>query len=268
MQTDTSIDTSVIHALSDWWEESGVSVDRRRLDQLIAAANKKLQDKSIPVSGVHTALRSGAIDQAKMLARSADTIDSLKAHVENFEGCELKQQAKSTVFADGVADADIMVIGEGPGRDEDAVGKPFVGPAGHLLDRMLASIGLSRETNTYITNVNFWRPPGNRNPSEEELNICRPFVNRHIALVKPRIIIAAGAVPVKSLIGTDDGIMKLRGRKLTLSLDELKEPVPVFPLFHPAYLLRRPAEKARAWSDLLQILRFMEQLGIAPQNRP
>lgn len=209
-----------------------------------------------------------AASEAKALAQACHSLDQLRDAITRFEGCELKAGATKTVIADGNPDADILIIGEGPGRDEDLKGLPFVGRAGQLLDRMLASIGLSRETNAYITNVNFWRPPGNRNPSDEELELCRPFVDRHLALVKPKLIIAAGAVPAKSLLGTPEGITRIRGKRFELSVPDLAEPIPFYPIFHPAYLLRRPAEKAKAWADLLEILKAMEEMGIAPKSRP
>ena len=116
--------------------------------------------------------------------------------------------------------------------------------------------------------MNFWRPPGNRNPTDDELALCRPFVDKHIALIKPKVIIAAGAVPAKSLLGVSEGITRLRGKKYQLTVPGLDESVPVFPVLHPAYLLRRPAEKAKAWSDLLTISRTLEELGIAPSAHP
>ncbi|MAP93938.1 MAG: uracil-DNA glycosylase [Ponticaulis sp.] len=211
---------------------------------------------------------SKGIAQAKAFAERATTLETLRDAILQFDGCELKEGANKTVFADGVADADVMVIGEGPGRDEDREGLPFVGRAGQLLDRMLAAIGLSRTENTYITNVNFWRPPGNRNPTENELALCRPFVDKHIALIKPKLIIVAGAVPAQSLLGATQGITRLRGQKFDLSIAGMEKAIPVYPIFHPAYLLRRPAEKAKAWADLLNILAALEALGCAPDKRP
>lgn len=257
-----------IDQLTDWWEGAGVPVDRRQIERLLREA----ETQSAPVSGAAVLpirdRNDDNIDQARKLARAADTLDALHTAIAQFDGSDLKKTCKKTVIADGVDNADIMVIGEGPGRDEDLEGKPFVGRAGQLLDKMLASIGLSRDVNTNVTNVNYWRPPGNRNPTDHELAICRPFLDRHIALVKPRIIIATGAVPAKALLNVADGIMKLRGNRFSLQVPDLKDPIPLFPIFHPAYLLRRPGEKARAWADLLGILSHLEQLGIAPEKRP
>lgn len=254
-----------IDALTEWWEAAGVPVDQREIDRLIREAEAQLAGAGS--STVFTTLTTqDQITRAKALARDAADLPALIRVIETFDGCDLKRTATRTVISDGVPDGGIMLIGEGPGREEDIEGRPFVGPAGALLDKMLASIGLSRETNTYITNVNFWRPQGNRNPTDEELAICRPFVDRQIALIRPKLIIAAGAVPAKSLLGVEDGITKLRGKSYPISIDGVKDPIPVFPVFHPAYLLRRPAEKARAWSDLLNILAHLTELGLAPKS--
>ena len=153
-----------------------------------------------------------------------------------------------------------MVIGEGPGAEEDRRGLPFVGKAGQLLDRMLAAINRTRTENAFITNVNYWRPPGNRNPEEDELAICRPFVDRMVELAKPKLILAAGGVPAKALLNTSNGIMRLRGTEHVF-----KTPggfsAPLIPILHPAYLLRRPQDKSRAWRDLLLAEKRLEELG-------
>ena len=153
---------------------------------------------------------------------------------------------------DGIFGADLMVIGEGPGAEEDRRGLPFVGKAGQLLDKMLAAIHRSRADNAMITNVNYWRPPGNRNPEAEELAVCRPFVDRMVELAQPKLIIAAGGVPTKSLLRSSDGIMRLRGTEHVFSTPGGAS-VPLIPILHPAYLLRRPQDKSRAWRDLLLV---------------
>jgi DNA polymerase len=168
--------------------------------------------------------------------------------VEGFEGCALKRSAANTVFSDGVEGAPVMLIGEAPGREEDRAGKPFVGKAGQLLDRMLAAIGLDRNRNAYITNVVNWRPPGNRNPSPEEAALCLPFLRRHIELADPRIIILLGAVATRHVAGKTEGIMRARGHWLEYRLGERM--TPLLPTLHPAYLLRQPAHKNLAWRDL------------------
>ena len=166
---------------------------------------------------------------------------------------------RNVIARAGAEGAPVMVIGEGPGAEEDARGLPFVGKAGQLLDKMLGAIGLSRTENTFITNVNYWRPPGNRNPSDEELELCRPFVDRMIELGQPKLIIAAGGVSAKSLLQSRVGIMKLRGSEHVLKTPGGYE-APMFPIFHPAFLLRRPEEKSRAWRDLLNIQARLESL--------
>lgn len=192
------------------------------------------------------------------MARAAGDIAALKAAIESFDGCELKRTARNTVFARGNAAAPLMVIGEGPGQEEDREGLPFVGRSGQLLDRMLAAIGLD-ETSAYITNVVFWRPPGNRKPSSEEIEMCRPFVERHIALAKPRFILLAGGISTQALLKSPQGIMALRGRWSEISVDG--HTVPALPTYHPAFLLRRPQEKAKAWADLLSLAERLEELG-------
>ena len=261
-------------ALTTWWEDAGVEVDRRALRKMLSATGKanvrephvESRTEVAQPAARRTAEKSDPVVLAKGLAAKATTLDMLRETVCAFQDCPLVTGATQAVFADGSADADIMVIGEGPGREEDETGKPFVGRAGQLLDKMLASIGLSRETNTYITNVNFWRPPGNRNPTEDVLAICRPFVDRHIALKRPKLIIAAGAVPANALLGVSDGIRRLRGQKKRLDVPGLDAPVPLIPIYHPAYLLRVPAEKAKAWDDLRMILSMLTEMGIAPEK--
>ena len=199
------------------------------------------------------------IGSAMAAAAAAASLAELKAAMEAFEGSALKRQATNTVFADGVAESRIMFIGEAPGRDEDRLGKPFVGRAGQLLDKMLASIGLDRTKNCYITNVLNWRPPDNRDPSPEEAAINLPFLRRHIELVDPKLIVVLGAVAARHVMGISDGIMKSRGRWLEYRVGERM--VPVLPTLHPAYLLRQPAHKKLAWRDLQAVASRLEQLG-------
>lgn len=181
----------------------------------------------------------------------ASSLEGLRAELEAFEGCSLKHTAMNLVFADGNPNAKIMLIGEAPGADEDRQGRPFVGVSGQLLDKMLAAIGLDR-TNTYISNVLFWRPPGNRSPTDGEIAACLPFVEQHIALVRPEILLLLGGVPTKTLLHTKDGIMKLRGR-WTDYTPPSGSPIRCLPTLHPAYLLRQPAAKRQAWHDLLLV---------------
>ncbi|MES2254440.1 MAG: uracil-DNA glycosylase [Pseudomonadota bacterium] len=201
-----------------------------------------------------------AIGDAMKAASAARDLDALKAAMEAFEGSALKRAATNTVFADGTPSGRVMFIGEAPGRDEDRIGKPFVGRAGQLLDKMLASIDLDRSRNCYITNVINWRPPDNRDPSPEEAAICLPFLRRHIELANPGIIVLLGAVAARHVMGVTEGIMKTRGRWLEYRVGDVM--VPVMPTLHPAYLLRQPAHKKLAWRDLQAVASRMEALGL------
>lgn len=192
-----------------------------------------------------------AVAAARAAAMAAPTLEALRAALTAFDLCELKRGAKTTVFADGNPAARVLILGEAPGRDEDLEGRPFVGRAGQLLDRMFAAIGLGRTspdpaTALYITNVMPWRPPQNRDPSSEEIAMMRPFVERHIALVNPAVIVAMGNTPCQCLLDTK-GILRLRGN-WAQALGR-----PVLPMTHPAYLLRNPAAKREAWADLLAL---------------
>jgi uracil-DNA glycosylase family 4 len=194
-----------------------------------------------------------SVASAVHLAQAATSVAELRAAVENFDGCGLKKFASRTVFADGNSEARIMFVGEAPGADEDRQGLPFVGVSGQLLDRMLGSIGLARATNAYITNIVFWRPPGNRAPTDEEIATCLPFVRRHIELVDPQVLVLVGGMSAKTLLGTATGITRLRGQWHEYESPGMSRPVPVMPLFHPAYLLRSPDQKRFAWRDLIAI---------------
>jgi uracil-DNA glycosylase len=171
----------------------------------------------------------------------------------------LKRTATNTVFADGNPAALVMIIGEGPGADEDRIGRPFVGRAGQLLDRMLAAIGLDRQ-GVHITNVVYWRPPGNRTPTTAEIASCLPFVLRHIALVHPKLLVLAGATAASALLPGGQGITRLRGRWFDLEIPGLAEPVPTLPMFHPSFLLRTPERKREAWRDLLALRARLDEL--------
>lgn len=197
---------------------------------------------------------------ARDLARNCTTIAELEEAVRAFEGCALKRTAKNTVFADGVAGAPVMVVGEPPGADEDRLGKPFVGVSGQLMDRMFDAIGMSRERDLYITNILFWRPPGNRTPTLAEQAVCLAFTRRHIELAKPKLLVLAGGTAAKAVLETTEGIMRLRGKWTSLKLDDGTE-VPTMPTFHPAYLLRTPASKRQSWLDLLAIDKKLKEVG-------
>jgi uracil-DNA glycosylase family 4 len=193
-----------------------------------------------------------AAQSARRLAATAGSIDELAALVAAFDDCPLKRTATKTVFIAGNPAAPVMFIGEAPGADEDRIGRPFVGRAGQLLDRMLAAIGLDRTT-VQITNVIYWRPPGNRKPTTAEIAACLPFVLRHIALANPRVLVLCGGTAASALLPVSDGITRLRGRWFELAVPGLDKPVPTLPMFHPAFLLRTPERKREAWRDLLAL---------------
>ncbi len=187
-------------------------------------------------------------------AAAAD-LDALRERLLAFDGCPLKKTATNTVFGEGPAGARLMIVGEAPGADEDRQGRPFVGPSGRLLERMLAAIGLAREE-VYIANTIYWRPPGNRTPSAEEVALCRPFIHRQIALVAPEVLMPVGGAAAKTLLGATEGIMRLRGRWQGFGAPN--GAIDVMPTFHPAFLLRSPARKREAWRDLLAVKARLE----------
>lgn len=190
---------------------------------------------------------------APLLAQQCQTLDELRQALEDFNECQLKFTATQLVFSDGNPHAKIMVIGEAPGADEDIQGKPFVGLSGQLLDRMFATIGLSRQSNIYITNIVPWRPPANRQPTPQEIAQCLPFVQRHIELINPDILILVGGVASKTILATNEGIMRLRGIWTAYTSPGLAAPIKCIATFHPAFLLRSPGQKAQVWQDLLLI---------------
>src|SRR5713226_6580859 len=193
-----------------------------------------------------------AAQSARLLAAGAETIEALGALVAGFDGCPLKRTATNTVFLDGNPAAPVMIIGEAPGAEEDRLGRPFVGRSGQLLDRMLAAIGLDR-TGVQITNVIYWRPPGNRKPNAAEIAACLPFVLRHIALARPLVLVLSGGTAASALLPLSQGITRLRGRWFELAVPGLDAPVPTLAMFHPAFLLRDPARKRETWRDLLAL---------------
>ncbi|MCI5048913.1 MAG: uracil-DNA glycosylase [Rickettsiales bacterium] len=220
----------------------------------ISAIKAVVSPESAPIN----ANLSNTIADARTLADEAKTLDELKEAISTFDGCPLKKMAKNTVFSDGNPDSDIMLIGEAPGAEEDRQGIPFCGASGQLLDRMLESIGLSRAENCYISNTLFWRPPGNRTPTPEENAICLPFVEKHIALFNPKILILVGGTAAKSLLNENKGITRLRGNVFSYENSYTSQKIDTFVLFHPSYLLRQPLQKRLAWQDLLQIKTAIE----------
>jgi DNA polymerase len=192
---------------------------------------------------------------ARAAARQAADLNELRAALDRFDGCGLKTTAKSTCFYRGSPQARLMIIGEAPGRDEDIEGKPFVGRAGQLLDRMLMAIGLD-ESHVHITNIVYWRPPGNRTPTPQEAQVCRPFLERQIELVSPAVLMLLGGPAMKHILDLPDGIMRVRGKWRDVSIGN--HVAKAMPTLHPAYLLRTPAAKRLAWRDLLLVRQALD----------
>jgi uracil-DNA glycosylase len=228
-------------------------VNRYELAEPVRAAPVATAVAQPTVRAAPAAVASGddAVAAAKAAADRASTLEALQAAIAAYDHCEMKRGARNLVFADGNPKARVLILGEAPGREEDLEGRPFVGRAGQLLDRMFAAIGLSRtspdaETSIYITNVMPWRPPANRDPEPAEIAMMRPFVERHIALIDPQVIVVMGNTPLMALTGAK-GIVRARGN-WTTALGK-----PLLPMTHPAYLLRNPVAKREAWADLLSL---------------
>ena len=204
-----------------------------------------------------------AIADARALAASANDLQELREAVEQFRGINLAFTAKNPVFADGNPDGALMVVGEAPGRDEDIEGLPFVGRSGKLLDRILAAVGRDRR-DTYITNVIYWRPPGNRKPTLHEVHICQAFVERQIELASPRALLLTGNTPTQTLLGTREGITKMRGRWREYTPPGSDRAIPALPTLHPAFLLRQPQQKRLIWQDVLAMKAKLHELEAGP----
>jgi DNA polymerase len=209
---------------------------------------------SVPRSEI-TVAPDAAIASAREAARTAPTLDALRGLMETFDGCALKHTATRLVFADGNPEARVMFVGEAPGRDEDIEGLPFVGRSGKLLDRMIAAIGLDR-SKAYIANVIPWRPPGNRTPTPQETQVCLPFIQRHIELVNPDVLVTLGNPSTQALLGTREGIMRTRGK--WIDYDTGTRTIRAVATFHPAYLLRSPSYKRLSWQDLRAIAKVLQ----------
>ena len=200
---------------------------------------------------------SEATQNANDLCQSAKTIDELKNIIENFDGCNLKNTAAHTVIGDGNPQAKIMFIGEAPGAEEDLIGRAFVGRSGQLLDKIMNAIGLSRQT-VYICNILPWRPPGNRSPSDAEIAVCLPFLKRQIEIIQPEYILTLGAIATNSLLGLGETMSHLRGHWMEYKISDEKN-AQVLATYHPAYLLRTPAQKSKAWLDFLRFSKAIRQ---------
>ena len=232
------------------------------MTQNTAKASAAHAPVAAPILGTSQAIHA-AIDAAN----TATTRDELRAAIEGFDGIEIKKTATNMVFADGNPSADIMIIGESPGADEDRSGKPLTGSSGQLLDRMLGAIGLTRAEHVYIADILNWRPPGNRTPTPAEIATSLPFIEAHIALTKPKLLIFCGGVAAKALLARHEGISRLRRspHEYSTHTKELKhriDSIPAIATYHPAYLLRTPLQKRLAWEDLLAAKKLMKKLDI------
>jgi DNA polymerase len=203
--------------------------------------------------------RPGPVSRAQAVAGSANTVEALRQALLSFTDCPLATTATNLVFADGNPEAGLVLVGEAPGAEEDLAGRPFVGTSGKLLDRMFASIGLTRDSDFLITNLIPWRPPGNRPPTETEIGTCLPFLLRHLTLLRPRLIVTLGALSTRALTGRDDGIRRLRGRWHNVTVPGLPTPILTLPMLHPAYLLRTPGAKKDTWTDLIALRRKLDE---------
>lgn len=268
-----SPDQAAARALLAFWRSAGVDMDEAEAIYAAAPAkaattphaHKPRPERPAPPPPAAPRLRKAAespVDNARALAQAASSISELRQAVAAFEGCALKATARNTVFSDGVDDAPVLIIGEAPGKDEDEQGKPFVGRSGQLLDRMLATIGIDRQSNVLISNTIYWRPPGNRDPTQGEIVACLPFVERLIELSRPKLLILTGKAAAHTVLKREDGVMKLRGRRLAYSRDGQDAPINAMVMLHPAYLLRQPQQKRLAWNDLLLVDAWLRELGV------
>ncbi|HEX4199068.1 MAG TPA: uracil-DNA glycosylase [Caulobacteraceae bacterium] len=248
-----------LESLLAFWAEAGV--DTAFADAPVDRIAERIRPPPAPVHVAANTMAkpaaagpdaSGAIAEARRAAAEARDLGELAAAIAGFDGCGLKfEGARQAVFSRGRADAPVMVIGEAPGADEDAQGQPFVGRAGKLLDRMLGAAGLADRV--FITNTVFWRPSGNRNPTAQEQLVCAPFLERAIALVQPKFLLLAGGASAKAMLQRPEGILSLRGRWFDWTSADGGLTLPALPTLHPAFLLRQPAAKKRAWADLLML---------------
>ncbi len=263
-----------LQAILNWYVDAGITVAVGDVPSSLYANNVAEDDarpmisppeiaSKVPLSNLTQFSPSQILDANPMkklmpstgnlLAQQCQTLDDLRHALQEYNDCPLKFTATNLVFSDGNPNAKVMVIGEAPGADEDIQGKPFVGLSGQLLDRMFATIGLSRQTNLYITNISPWRPPANRQPTFQEIAQCLPFVQRHIELINPQVLILVGGVSAKAVLNTNEGVMRLRGNWQNYTSPGLATPIKCIATFHPAFLLRSPGQKAQVWQDLLLI---------------
>lgn len=253
-----------MRALLNWYVAAGIGevTDAEPRDRFQATSPRK--PVTAPVSaGKSSAPLATTREQYRdtgEIAAACETLAELRAAITVFDGCALKRTATNTVVGSGDKNAALMVIGEAPGAEEDRQGLPFVGPAGQLLDQMLAAISLERRA-VYVSNILPWRPPGNRSPTAEEIALCQPLIERQIALVRPCVLLLVGGISAKSLLNEKQGITRLRGTWREFTPAGLADPVATMATFHPAYLLRQPTAKREVWHDLLAIQKKLEELS-------
>ncbi|WP_343713712.1 uracil-DNA glycosylase [Inquilinus sp.] len=277
--SESAVQPAEIIALLRWYQDAGVdetigddpgALGRPRTAAATPMAPVQMAAPAPPPAPAAPQIRAvaaaalpgsdAATGDARRIAAGCNTLEELAAALAAFDGCGLKATATQMVFADGNPEADIMIVGEAPGAEEDRLGKPFVGQSGKLLDRMLAAIGLDRTT-VYISNIVNWRPPGNRQPNASEIAISLPFIERHIALMQPKILLCAGGTSAAALLATREGITRIHGRWYDRSFPDLAAPVPTMPIYHPAFILRQPGMKRDVWRDLLVLKHRMKELG-------
>jgi DNA polymerase len=263
--------TREAEAILGFWREAGVDAlyEDAPVDRTLTQPKQEVRPirpaQPLRPAAPTPGLRKESIDtvalsaEAAALAAEAGDLEALKAIVANYAGCPLRFEgaARQSVFGRGNPKAEILVIGEAPGADEDAQGLPFVGRAGKLLDRMIASVGLSERV--YITNTVYWRPPGNRTPSPQEQATCAPFLERTIAIMRPQILVCAGAASAKAILKRPEGILSLRGNWFEWTSQDGSLTLPVLPTLHPAFLLRQPQAKKKAWFDLLSLAERLDR---------
>jgi len=262
---EAGVDLALDESPHDRFAESAAPASRRAPAAPAAPAAPIISYEARPAPAAAVA-PGDAARTARDEAAAAATLDALRAALERFEGCGLTATATQLVFADGAPGAPIMLVGEAPGGDEDRIGRPFVGRAGQLLDRMLAAIALDR-TMVYIANVVPWRPPGNRTPTPQETAACLPFIRRQIALCAPRLLVCLGGSATQTLLGVKEGITRSRGVWRDYQGDD-GATIPALAMFHPAYLLRTPAAKRQAWADLRKLRQALDALDAAAPFSP
>ncbi len=261
-QIEIGADEAIAESPTDWTTLALRLVPARRPAQLsVSKADASVADVATrrPIEEVVSGGTAvNAVNDARAIAAAAGDLAALEAALQQFNGCSLKHTATNLVFADGNPHSRLMLIGEAPGGDEDRQGRPFAGEAGLLLDRMLAAIGLDR-TQAYLANILPWRPPGNRSPTPAEISLCLPFIERHIALVNPLVVVVFGLPAAKILLNQTGVITKLRGRWFQYRASGMPQASKAIITYHPAYLLHTPHLKAEAWLDLISIKRIINQ---------